>query len=171
VRFGGTTATMAVLAAFVLAACGGKGDSAKPTTTTRFPPTVPVRVVELSEGNGVCGLLTQAEVAAATRLASQRGSGSRGATSESCRWNLTGTSQFVLLLQTNDGPAQFDRARDAARGGEALNGVGDRAFISNDTVYVQKGPKVLVLQVLSAQGVPQRKEAATTLMRMAAARV
>ena len=166
------TASVAVLAVFlvVLTGCGDKKKSETRTTTTRFPPTVPVTNEQLAQGAGVCGFLTPADVQAATTLQSQPGAGARASGSEACRWTLRGTNQFVALTVSSGGAGQFDRSRDLFGGGEALTGVGDRAFSANDTVYAQKGDKILILQVFTSQTIPLRKQAAITLMRMAAPR-
>jgi hypothetical protein len=166
------TAFVAVLAVFlvVLTGCGGKKKSDTRTTTTRFPPTVPVNNEQLVQGTGVCGYLTPAEVQTATTLQSQPGTGTRVSGSEACRWTLRGTNQFVALTVSGGGAAQFDRSRELFSGGEALTGAGDRAFAANDTVYAQKGDKVLILQVFTSQNVPQRKQAAINLLKIAAPR-
>ncbi|MGH9223553.1 MAG: hypothetical protein ACRD2W_07145 [Acidimicrobiales bacterium] len=166
------TATVAVLAVFLvlLTGCGGgkKKDEGR-TTTTRFPPTVPVTNIDLAEGSGICGYLTQSDVRTATGIASQPGAGSRAATNEACRWSLQGTNQFVLLLSNTGGASTFDRFREGATV-EDLPGVADRAFVVNDTAYALKGEKVLILQVATTQPIPARKQAAINLMKMAAPR-
>ena len=171
-RFRATTATVALFAVLLvgLVACGGKKKSPATTTTTRFPPTVPVTNQQLAQGAGVCGFLTPAEVQTATTLQSQPGTGTRGSGSESCRWTLRGTNQFVALTMSGGGGPAFDRSRELFRTGEELTGVGDRAFSVNDTVYALKADKLLILEVFTTQPVPQRKQAAVALMKNAAPR-
>jgi hypothetical protein len=167
----------AVLAAFVLltAGCSGdKGDEGKKTTeTTRFPPTRPVNNKELNEGQGACGLLTSGEVSTAVGLPASSGSGVETSTGESsCRWVLrVAGTQFVGLVQSVLGVEAYEeRIRQLGAGVEPLPGVGDRALLLNDTAYVFKGSKMLIVQVSTSQPLAARKQAATRLAQSAVGR-
>lgn len=160
-----------------LAATGCSGgdddeDRAGPTTT-RFPPTLPVNNEQLAEGQGVCGFINQGEVAAAVGSPVNSGSGTRTQTGESCRWTVrSDTRQFVSVILGTAGRESFDRARTAAsRTAENLSGVGDQAFVTNDTAYVLKGERLVILQVATSQPIAARKQAATRLVTSAAGRL
>ncbi|MEW6153041.1 MAG: hypothetical protein AB1673_03490 [Actinomycetota bacterium] len=166
-------AAVVLTAIAVLTACSdNKSDDGQVgPTTTRFPPTVPVTNVEIAQGAGVCGFLTAAEVQAATSLASRPGTGTRASTSESCRWTLTGTGQFVaLVLSPAGGTDQFDRSRQLF-GAREVEGVGDRAFVVNDAAYTLKGDRLLIVQVVTTQTLQVRNQAAVTLARSAVNRL
>ncbi|HEX6596930.1 MAG TPA: hypothetical protein VF045_08340 [Acidimicrobiales bacterium] len=161
-----------------LAATGCSGgddddDDRSGPTTTRYPPTVPVNNEQLSEGQGVCGFVNQGEVSAAAGSPVNAGSGVRTQTSELCRWTLrSSASQFVSLILDPTGREEYDRFRNAAsRTAENLPGVGDQAFISNDTAYVLKGERLVILQVATSQPVATRKQAATRLVTSAAGKL
>jgi len=162
----------------VLAAgCGGgggdEGRAGSQTTVTRFPPTVPFSNKTLSEGQGACGLVSRAEITGAVSLQAQAGSGvetEQGGSS--CKWSLPGTNQFVsIILVTRDVPAFEERIR--AQGGtiENLAGLGDRAFTVNNTAYVVKGPKLIIVAVATNQAVAARRAATTKLAQTAATRM
>jgi len=161
------TAAAVVLVGMAATGCGGKKDRAASTTTvTRFPPTVPVNNVQLSEGTGACGLLSQADVASATGIAANPGTGTRTKTNESCRWTLrAGTNQFVAVFLTPAGRQQFDQAsKTFGSTAEPVPGVGDQAFVSNDTAYALKGERLVIVEVSTTQSVAARKQAAIKLV-------
>ena len=165
-RFAATAAAV-VLVAVGATGCGGKKNKAvSPTTVTRFPPTVPVSNVQLAEGDGACGLLSQADVASATGIAANPGSGTRTKTNESCRWTLrSGTNQFVAVFLAPAGRQQFDQASNTLGStAEQLPGVGDKAFVSNDTAYALKGERLVIVEVSTTQPVAARKQAAVKLV-------
>lgn len=160
-----------------LAATGCSGDDddddrAQPTTT-RYPPTVPVNNEQLSEGQGVCGFVNSGEISGAVGGPVNAGKGTRTQTGESCRWTLRSDDrQFVSIILGPSGRESFDRARTAAsRTAENLSGVGDQAFVTNDTAYVLKGDRLVILQVATSQAIAARKQAATRLVTSAAARL
>jgi S-formylglutathione hydrolase FrmB len=165
-------AAPAVLAAaLLLFGCGGddKDDAGGPNTT-RFPPTAPVNNENLTEGAGACGLLTRGEVEAAVGPANP-GTGVRTKTNESCTWRLrAGANQFVAVITNTPGQQAYDNARGQVEGPEELSGVGDRAFVANDTAYALKGNRLIIVEVLSSQPVAARKQAATKLIQMAVPR-
>lgn len=170
-------APVAVVVALLLSVPGcsdSKDDKAKsPTETTRFPPTRPVNNKELNEGQGACGLLTSGEVSTVVGLQSNAGSGvETGAGESSCRWLLRGAgTQFVAVIQAvSDVNAYEERVRQLGAGVEPLPGVGDRALLLNDTAYVYKGPKLIIVQVSTSQPLPARKQAATRLAQSAVGR-
>jgi len=162
------TAAAVVLVGMAATGCGGKNHKAASTTTvTRFPPTVPVNNVQLSEGTGACGLLSQADVASATGIAANPGSGTRTKTNESCRWSLrAGTNQFVAVFLTPaGGRQQFDQAsKTFGSTAEPVPGIGDQAFVSNDTAYALKGERLVIVEVSTTQSVAARKQAAIKLV-------
>ncbi|MDQ4098133.1 MAG: hypothetical protein M3144_09730 [Actinomycetota bacterium] len=143
-----------------------KNEGASTTTVTRFPPTVPVQNEDIVEGDGACGLLTQAEVATAVGSAVNPGTGTRTKTNESCRWTLrTGANQFVAVILSPAGKAQYDQAAEAlGSSAEQLPGIGDRAFVAHDTAYALQGERLIIVQVATSQAVPARKDAATRLV-------
>ncbi len=178
----------AVVLALVSTACSGGSDKAKPeaqaTTTTRFAPPLAVANEPLSEGTGACGVVNQTEVAAAVGSPANPGTGTRTKTGESCRWTLRSGSAptsagrgaspvaFVSVILSQRGRSEFDQFRKVAGPtAENLPGVGDQAFLTNDTGYVLKGEKFVILQVATTQSIPARKQAATRLITSAAARL
>jgi hypothetical protein len=169
-----TAALAAVLVVSVAATgCGDdKKETSSTTTVTRFPPTVPVQNEEIAEGAGACGLLSQSEVATAVGSAVNPGTGTRTRTNESCRWTLrTGTNQFVAVILTPTGKAQFDQAAETfGSTAEQLSGIGDRAFVANDTAYALQAERLVIVQVATSQAVAARKQAATNLVRDAMGR-
>jgi hypothetical protein len=169
------TRAAAIAAIGIVAATGCSGDNKKgasTTTVTRFPPTVPVQNEQLAEGDGACGLVNQAEVAAAVGIAADRGTGTRTKTNESCRWTLRGgTNQFVALIVTATGRQQYDQAAEALGStAEQLSGIGDRAFVAHDTAYALQGDRLIIVQVATSQAVAARKQAATKLVTDAVGR-
>lgn len=165
---------VAVAAALALSGCGGSDKkTAKTTDSTRFPPTRPVNNKELNEGQGACGLLTSGEVSTVVGLQANAGSGVETEAGESsCRWVLRGAgTQFVAVLQsTSDVNAYEERIRQLGAGVEPLPGVGDRALLLNDTAYVYKGNKLIIVQVATTQPLPARKQAVTRLAQSAVGR-
>jgi hypothetical protein len=161
-----------VIVTAVLTGCGGKNQKGLPSTTTRYPPTVPVQNEQLSEGNGACGLLSQSEIASTIGVAVNPGSGTRTKTNEECRWSAgSGGNQFVAVIVTNAGRPQFEQAQNQLGSqAEDLPGVGDRAFVANDTAYALKGERLVIVQVLTSQAVAARKQAATKLISGAISR-
>lgn len=169
---------LAVLAiAVVVAGCSG-GDSKKAakstTTVTRFPPTRPLNNKQLAEGQGACGLVTQAEVASAVGLQSNAGTGVETADGgSSCRWTLkaSGTQVVSIIEVVKDAQAYEDRIRKEGGAIENLAGVGDHAFFAANTAYVAKGGKLIIVSVATTQAVATRKAATTKLAQSAAARL
>jgi len=164
-----------LILALAAAGCSGGDDDddrAQPTTT-RFPPTVPVNNEQLSEGQGVCGFVNSGEVSTAVGTPVNSGTGTRTKTGESCRWTLrSNTSLFVSIILDPAGRQAFDRFRTAAsRSAENLGGVGDQAFVANDTAYALKGDRLVILKVATTQPDAARKQAATRLVTTAAARL
>lgn len=168
---------VAVALALAATGCSDSKDTkaAKSTTTvTRFPPTRPVNNKQLAEGQGVCGLVSQAEVASAVGLPANPGTGvETGDGGSSCRWPLRATgNQFVSILEVaSDTKAYEDRVRQQGAGIENLAGVGDHAFLANNTAYVFKGAKLIILSVATTQAVATRKTATIKLAQSAAARM
>jgi hypothetical protein len=156
--------------AMAASGCGGDDEEADTTTSTRFPPTVAVNNQELTEGTGVCGVLTRAEVEAAVGTPVDPGRGVRTSTNESCKWTLrTGNDQSVNVILSPDGVQLYEGASNTLRP-EPLPGVGDRAFVATDTVYALKGTKLVILQVVSRQAAGPRRQAAVRLMETAISR-
>ena len=177
---GGRPLVVALTALAVLATgCGGdsgkkSGDKTK-TTTTRFPPPLPVNNKPLSEGQGACGLINRAEVSTAVGLNANAGTGvETGEGGSSCKWsfaNSGSTPQFVSIIEVvKDAPAYEDRIRKSSAV-ETLAGVGDRAFLAKETAYVVKGPKLIILSVTTTQAAAVRKTATTKLAQSAAGRM
>lgn len=163
-------AALTLVMALVASGCGGgDDDEADTTTSTRFPPTVPVDNQELTEGNGVCAVLTRAEVEAAVGMPADAGRGVRTRTSESCKWQLRGGNDSVNVIATPEGVQLYEGASTQLTP-EPLPGVGDRAFVANDTVYALKGNKLVILQVVTRQAVAARRQAAVRLMQTAITR-
>ncbi len=152
-------------AILLLTGCSGR-DKASPSTTTRYPPTIPVENEPLAEGAGACGLLSRAEVEEMIGPVNP-GSGVRTKTSESCSWRLrSNRDQFVAVITSTPGRAAYDNAMSRVSGAEPLSGVGDRAFVVNDTAYALKGDTLVIVEVLSSQPLPARKQAAVKLLSM-----
>ena len=166
----------AVTLTVVLTGCGGDGKkSAKSTTTvTRFPPTRPLNNKALAEGQGACGLVTQAEVASAVGLQANAGTGvETGDGGSSCRWTLKASgSQLVSIIEVvKETKAYEDRIRKEGGAIEPLTGLGDHAFLASNTAYVFKGEKMIIVSVATTQAVATRKAATTKLAQNAAARM
>jgi hypothetical protein len=165
-------AAAALAVSLVLTGCGGKKQKAVAPTTTRFPPTLPVQNQQLSEGSGACGLLSQSEITSTVGVAVNPGSGTRTKTNEECRWTTrAGTNQFVAVIVTPTGKQQFSQAQNQL-GSQAdpLPGVGDQAFVANDTAYALKGDRLVIVEVSTSQAVAARKQAATKLITGAISR-
>lgn len=168
---------LAVLAiALVATSCGGDSKKAAKSTTTvtRFPPTRPVNNKQLAEGQGACGLVTQAEVASAVGLQANAGTGVETSDGgSSCRWTLKATgSQLVSIIEVVKGAQAYeDRIRKEGGAIETLAGVGDHAFFASNTAYVVKGDKLIIVSVATTQAVATRKAATAKLAQSAAARL
>ena len=176
-RRGLAVSAAAVLLVLLATGCSG-GDSnkaAKSTTTvTRFPPTRPVNNKQLAEGQGACGLVSRAEVASAVGLQANAGAGvETGDGGSSCKWTLQASgTQFVSILEVvTDVKGYEDRIRSQNGAIETLTGLGDHAFFANNTAYVVKGPKMIIVAVATTQSVAVRKTATTKLAQNAAARM
>ncbi|MFN2502988.1 MAG: hypothetical protein ABR540_01925 [Acidimicrobiales bacterium] len=164
---------MGVVALALVATGCGDDDDAKPgpATSTRFPPTVPVNNDPLAEGEGACGLLNRGEVEATVSLPVNPGTGVRTKTNESCTWKLrSGANQFVALFASESGVPQYENAEKQLAQVEQQSGVGDRAFVAGDTAYALKGGRLVIVQVLTSQPVPARKQAALKLITGAISR-
>lgn len=167
----------ALCLALAATGCGGSKDkkvAESTTTVTRFPPTKPVNNKQLAEGQGACGLVSQAEIASAVGLQSNAGAGVETADGgSSCRWSLRASgAQFVSIIEVvNDTKAYEDRIRQQGGGIEDLPGMGDHAFFASNTAYVFKGPKLVIVAVTTTQAVATRKTATTKLAQSAAARM
>jgi hypothetical protein len=171
------TAIAAALVAVALAATacssGSKNAKGKATTTvTRYPPTVPVSVQTISEGSGACGVLNESEVAAAVGSAVNPGSGQQTKSGESCRWTFKASgSQLVAVIISPSGKKEYDSAKSTlGSAAKDLPGVGDQAFVANDTAYVMKGPRLLIVEVATSQPIATRTQEATKLATSAAGR-
>ena len=159
---------VAVLCLFA-ASCGGK-DKAEPTPSTRekYVPVVPENI---SEGTGACGLLTQAEISSAVGIPADGGTGTRSGGRESCTWTLRAAGrQFVGVLALDQGGAEYDRQLSAAPRIEQISGLGDKAFVLNDAVWVVKGDRLVTVQVVTTQPLPTRKQEALKLAETATGR-
>ena len=165
-------AAAAVALSVAMTGCGGKKQKALPPTTTRYPPTLPVQNEQLTEGNGACGLLSESDISGTVGVAVDPGSGTRTKANESCRWTArASSSQFVAIIVTPSGRQQFEKAQDELGSqAEALPGVGDRAFVANDTAYALKGDRLVIVEVSTSQPVATRKQAATKLITGAVTR-
>jgi hypothetical protein len=168
-----------IVAALALAvgATGCNSKSAKPkttTTVTRFAPVRPINNKVLTEGEGACGLLTQAEVTATVGLQAQPGSGVQNEDGgSSCRWVVKGTgTQVVSILEVvADAKAYQDRVRSQSSGIQNLPGIGDSAFLANGAAYVEKGTKLVILSVATTQPQATRTTAVTKLAQTAVGRL
>jgi hypothetical protein len=170
-------AALALLVIAVVATgCGGDGKKAAKSTTTvtRFAPPRPVNNKPLTEGQGACGLVTQAEVASAVGLQANAGTGvETGDGGSSCRWTLKASgSQLVSIIEVVKDTATYeDRIRKEGGAIEDLAGVGDHAFLANNTAYVIKGGKLIILSVATTQAAATRKAATAKLAQSAATRM
>ncbi|MGH9279093.1 MAG: DUF3558 family protein [Acidimicrobiales bacterium] len=164
-RFRGFVSAAVLLT--VAAACGGK-DEAKPPSSTRekYVPVVPTKV---SEGTGPCGLLSQAEIAAAVGQPFNAGEGISSEGAGSCSWHLRGSAtQLVNVVTLSPGGDPYQQTLStAAKPIEPISGVGERAFIATDTVWAFKGPRVVAVQVVTSQPLNSRKQFATKLAQTA----
>lgn len=174
----GFVVSVAVVA-LLATGCGGsdkKAATQTKTTNTRYPPTKPVNNKPLSEGQGACGLLNRSEVTSAVGLNANGGTGvETGDGGSSCKWafaNSGSTPQFVSIIEVvKDAQAYEDRIRGQSGAIENLSGVGDRAFLANNTAYVVRGPKLIILSVTTTQAAAVRKTATTKLAQSAAGRM
>lgn len=154
------------------AACGGKDEAESPTSTReRYVPVVPEQI---SEGSGPCGLLTAAEVSAAVGLPANPGAGQQsGDGGGACSWTLRGSGapQAVKLVTLVPGGDAYQQTlANAPKPVEPISGVGERAFVSTDTVWAFKGSRVVAVQVTMNQPIATRREYATKLAQAAIGR-
>jgi hypothetical protein len=162
-----------VAVSVALSGCGGgKNHKSVAPTTTRYPPTRPVQNEQLGEGTGACALLSQSEITSTVGVAVNPGSGTRTKTNEECRWSTrSGSNQFVAVIVTPTGRQQFEQAQNQLGAqAEPLPGVGDRAFVANDTAYALKGERLVIVVVSTSQAIASRKQAATKLITGAVGR-
>lgn len=169
-RFRAFVAVAVVCLAVTSCRGGGKDDSKKSKTTV--PTYVAKETTAISEGTGACGLLTQAEVSSALGLPADPGKGVATPTSGSCSWAVRTTpGQFVgVLTQAPGGDPYQQTLSTAPKPVEPLPGVGDAAFVTNETVWAFKGPVAVAVTVVTPQPLAQRKPIATKLAQMAIAR-
>jgi hypothetical protein len=117
-------------------------------------------------------VLNQSEVASAVGTAVNPGSGQETKTGASCRWTFkSSASQLVAVIVTPSGKQEYDSAKSTL-GGNAkdLPGIADQAFVANDTVYVLKGARLLIVEVATSQPLATRTQEATKLATSAAGR-
>jgi hypothetical protein len=164
-----------VILAVGLGGCGGDdGGSSATTRNTRFPPPAEVENREIREGEDSCGLLTRSEVESAAAVSVNPGAGvtTKGGNS-SCAYRLrSNTNQYIgVIIQRPGGPGFENASKQFGNSAEPLSGVGERAFVANDTVYALKGDRLLILTVSTAQPVPARRQAAITLSQSAIGKI
>lgn len=173
---GNRLAAMAALSVGVLAAagCGTGGWPSNADTSTSLPPTA--TTPNIAATAGACGLLTPAEVVAATRTEVGRVS----YLGDGCVWERTQDGSDPVLnlatTSTQDGDiaAIFARRR-AEMGDPNLNpGIGQASFVVHGVPgavdWVQDG-KIYDLRIMDSGPGVDRNVAVLTLAQQASARV
>lgn len=90
---------------------------------------------------------------------------------ESCSWRIqSDTNYFVGVISSMSGRQIFEHATTQFRDIEHLSGIGDRAFVANESAYSLKGDRLVIVQVVTTQPTPARKQAALTLIQAAMSR-
>ena len=170
-------AVWVLVLAIAAGGCGDDKDDAKSTATTRntrFPPPPEVENKPIKEGEDACGVLSRSEIESAAGVTVSPGDGvtTKGGTS-SCAYRLrNNATQYIGVIVQRPGPPNFENASKQLGGSaETVSGVGERAFVTKDTVYALKGDRLLILTVSTTQPEPSRKQAAIRLSQAAIGKV